>query len=383
MAAPYALALLLVAAALASTLLLQTVYVGRPPLFPFFAAIAAAAWFGGKGPGYFASAVSVPLGLYFYVVARPDHDLHFRDFLLFVFFATCAFLGGALNSRHRKTEDGLRSAHRDLQAKATELQHANDALLAEMAERRRTEATLEAMRSKLGRVMRLTTMAEMAASIAHEINQPLTAIVTNGETCVRWLNAAEPNIAEAQDAAKRAVRDAERASQVVSRIRAMVRNALADREQVSLQACLDDVLALLLADLTAHQIEIRCEVPPALPTLFGDRIQLQQVFFNLLTNAIESLSETTGRQRDITISAERGRENTVVILLRDNGAGFQDCEPEQLFDSFVTTKPSGMGMGLSISRTIVETHGGTLTASRAIPHGAAFAITLPLSGEEP
>ena len=123
---PYALALFLVVGALASTLLLQTVYVGRPSLFPFFAAIAAAAWFGGKGPGYFAGAVSVPLGLYFYVVARPDHDLHIRDFLLFVFFVTCAFLGGALNSRQRKAEDSLRTAHRDLQTKASELQHAND-----------------------------------------------------------------------------------------------------------------------------------------------------------------------------------------------------------------------------------------------------------------
>lgn len=378
---PYALALLLVGLALAATLALQTVFIGRPPMFLFFAAVAAAAWFGGRGPGYLAGATALPLGLYFYAISRPDHGLHLRDLLLFLFFGSCAFVGGALNARRQVTEEGLRKAHAALQAKARELQHSNAALQAEMAERRRAQEALENTRSELARVSRLTAMAEMAASIAHEINQPLTAVMTNAETCVRWL--AKPDLDEAREAAKRVVRDAERAGAVVTRVRAMVRHTLAERTPVSLPDCMEEVFSLLQPAISRQGVLLHRDIASDLPMISGDRIQLQQVFFNLITNALESLSQVADRRREIVGSARRTAENTVEIVLRDNGEGFDETVLPRLFDSFVTTKPHGMGMGLAICRSIVEAHGGTLTASPAIPCGAQFTITLPVVGETP
>ena len=378
---PYAWALLLVGAALATTLALQHVFSGRPPLFPFFAAIAAAAWFGGRAPGYFAGAISVPWGLYFYAVSRPDHGLHIRDILMFVFFAICAFVGGALNARRQATEEGLRQAHDALQTKAAELHRANEALVGEMAERRAMQETLEATRSELSRISRLTSMAEMAASIAHEINQPLAAVVTNADTCIRWLNAPEPELHEAREAAGRIVRDADRAGQVVARVRAMVRSALSERSEITIQSSLNDVLTLLAAEIAAHRVTIHSDIDECLPALMADRIQLQQVFVNLIANALESLSEIDDRPRQLWITSRRADENSVEVLIRDNGPGFAEGILPRLFESFVTTKPGGMGMGLSICRTIVEAHGGTLAAAPTTPHGAQFHIVLPLGGE--
>lgn len=205
---PYALSLLLVGAALGLTLALQNVIVGPPSFFPFFVAIGAAAWWGGKGPGYLAVAASTPVGLYFYSAPQPGRDINLADLVLFIFFACSAFAGAVLNTKRRAAEQVLQQANRDLQAKAAELQHVNEALLAEMAMHSRTETALETTRNELARATRLTSMAELAASIAHEINQPLTGIVTNADTCVRWLDAPEPNLDEARQAAQRVVRDA-------------------------------------------------------------------------------------------------------------------------------------------------------------------------------
>ena len=377
---PYFVALMLVGLALLATLVLQHIYVRRPSLFPFFAAIAAAAWFGGRGPGFFAVVASVPFGLYFFAVSRPDHGLYGRDVLLFVFFAVCAVVGDALYTSRRQAEESLRKAHRQLQTNAAELQRTNNALVAEMAERRRTEATLDTTRNELARAARLTSMAEMAASIAHEINQPLAAIVTNADTCVRWLNAPTPELDEAREAAKRIVRDAERAGQVVARIRTTMKSVLIDSSPVSLRASLDEVLALLHGEIEDHRVMVHTDIDPAQPAFAGDRIQMQQVFVNLITNAIESLSLTTDRPRHLWIAACRTPQACFEITFRDNGPGFAAGVLDRLFDSFVTTKADGMGMGLSICRTVVEAHGGTLVATPALPSGAQFTITLPVNG---
>jgi C4-dicarboxylate-specific signal transduction histidine kinase len=373
---PYLVALALVGLAIATTLALQTIYTQRPPLFGFFAAVAAAAWLGGRGPGLLAAGASLPFGLYFYATARPDHGLHGRDILLFVFFGLCAFLGGALYARRRQADDSLRTAHRLLQAKAAELQCANDALMDEMTERRRTEAALEATRNDLARTQGLTAMAEMAATVAHEINQPLTALRTNADTCVRWLCAPEPEIDEALAAARRAAREADRASQVVTRIRTMVKSGRSTPVAVPVRACIDEVLALLRPEIERLGVEIQIEMPSDLPPANADRIQLQQVFANLITNSLESLSQTSDDRRRIGIGATATGDG-IRLTFRDNGPGIADAVRERLFDSFVTTKSGGMGMGLSICRTIIEAHGGTLTAAPSIPDGAQFTITLP------
>jgi C4-dicarboxylate-specific signal transduction histidine kinase len=368
--------MMLVGLAFVATLALQVLYTHRPPLFGFFAAVAAAAWLGGRGPGLLAAGTSLPLGLYFYVTARPDHGLHGRDVLLLVFFGLCAFLGGALYARRREAEDSLHAAHRQLQTKAAELQRTNDALMAEMAERRRTETALETTRNHLALAQRLTAMAEMAATVAHEINQPLTAIRTNADTCVRWLSAADPVVDEALAAAGRASREADRAGQVVTRIRAMVKTALAAPVAVPVRACLDEVVNLLRTEIEKLAVDIHIDLARDLPPITGDRIQLQQVFANLITNSLESLSLVSDRPRQIWITATSAA-GSIALAVRDNGPGFADGIRERLFDSFVTTKSGGMGMGLSICRTIVEAHGGTLTATPGWPSGAQFTITLP------
>jgi C4-dicarboxylate-specific signal transduction histidine kinase len=373
---PYFAALMLVSLAFATTLALQTLYTHRPPLFGFFAAVAAAAWLGGRGPGLLAAGTSLPFGLYFYATARPDHGLHGRDILLLVFFSLCAFLGGALYARRREAEDSLHAAHRALQAKAAELQRTNNALVAEMAERRRTEAALETTRNDLARAQRLTAMAEMAATVAHEINQPLTAMRTNADTCARWLCAPEPVLDEALAAARRASEEAARASQVVTRIRAMVKTALAAPVAVPVRACLDEVVNVLRTEIEKLAVDLHIDLACDIPPITGDRIQLQQVFANLITNSLESLAQVCDRPRQIWITAT-ATAASIVFTIRDNGPGFADGIHERLFDSFVTTKSSGMGMGLSICRTVVEAHGGTLTATPGSPSGALFTISLP------
>jgi C4-dicarboxylate-specific signal transduction histidine kinase len=378
---PYGLALILVAAALVANQLLHHAYVGRPTMFPFFAAIAAAAWFGGSGPGYFAAAISAPIALYVYPASDPTPGVQLGDVAFFAFFASCAFVGGTLNTRQRQTEEVLRKAHGQLQAKAAELQSVNDALVAEMRKRRHTEATLEQTRSQLDRMARLTAMAEMAASIAHEINQPLTAVATNADTCVRWLDGARPDLTEARDAARRTAREAARAGQVVARVRAMVRKALSERAEVSVAQSLSEILVLLEPEIVRHGVVLRTNIAPDLPSLSGDRVQLQQVFVNLITNALDSLGLTAHGQRELTISASLTDDCAIEVAIADNGAGFAEGVRGRLFEPFVTTKQSGMGMGLSISRTIVEAHGGALEASPVQPHGARFRIILPLTGE--
>jgi C4-dicarboxylate-specific signal transduction histidine kinase len=371
---PHLAALMLVAIALAATLAMQTLYTQRPPLFGFFAAVAAAAWLGGRGPGLLAAAASLPFGLYFYAVA--DHGLRSHDILLLVFFGACAFLGGALYARRREAEDSLHTAHRLLQAKAAELQHSNDALVAEMAERRRTEAALEKTRGDLARAQRLTSMAEMAATIAHEINQPLTAMRTNADTCARWLSAPQLDTGEALAAAQRASREADRASQVVARIRTAVRTALTASAPVAIRSSLDEILTLLHSEIEKREAVVHVDIADGCADVIGDRIQLQQVFTNLITNSLESLAQVCDRPRQVWISA-RPTVGRVHIVVRDNGPGFDSGIRDRLFDSFVTTKSGGMGMGLSICRTILEAHGGMITAAPASPSGAQFTITLP------
>ncbi|HUO98787.1 MAG TPA: ATP-binding protein [Rhizomicrobium sp.] len=378
---PYLLSAGFVVAASALTLALRLVYVGRPSLFPFFAAIAAAAWLGGSGPGFLAAALSAPIGLYFYYSgATHAHGTLAGDIALFVFFAACAFAGGSLNLWRRQADEVLRRAHRQLQTKAVELEAANGALVAEINERRRTEAALEETRNELARVTRLTTMGELTATIAHEINQPLAAVVTNAESCVRWLEPGAPDLAEAREAAKRIVRDANRAGQVIGRVRAMVRRGFSPRAPVAARAVIEDVLALLHAEIAKRKVRLATEFAAGLPQVVADRIQLQQVFVNLITNALESLCDVTDGPRVLTVAAKMEGARTVAITVRDNGRGFEPDVAGRLFQPFVTTKPHGTGLGLSICRSIVEAHGGTLSAASAAPHGAVFTVSLPAAG---
>jgi C4-dicarboxylate-specific signal transduction histidine kinase len=379
-AAPYAMALLLVIAALGASAGLQHVFAGRPPQFPLFAAVAAAAWLGGIGSGTFALALAAPMGIYFFSDATAPRTIA-ADLILLLFFASCTAAGVLLNARQRRAEDGLRRSHRQLASKAAELEKTNLALMAEITERLRAEQSLEQTRTELARVARLTTMGELAASIAHEINQPLTAVATNAGTCLRWLDAPVPDHGEIRAAVGRIARDVNRAGEVIGRVRAMVRKALPERAPVDVNATVADVAALLENEMAKHRVAVRTEFAPHLPPVAGDRIQLQQVVVNLMMNAADALSAVSGRARQIVLRTEPQDAGAVAITVQDSGDGFADGVLDRLFQAFVTTKPSGMGLGLSICRSIVEAHGGTLTAANGAPHGAVFRIVLP--GAEP
>ena len=375
--ARYGLALVLVALALALTLVLQHFESTRPTLFLFFAAIVAAAWFGGVGPGCLAAALSIPAGLYFYSSAVHALTINLDNLVMFFFFAACALAGGVLSSRQRAVESGLQRTHEELQAKAAELTRANDALKTEMAERRRTEDTLRETQARLTHAARLTAMGELVASIAHEINQPLAALLTNAGSCVRWLQEDNLDIAEARDAAESVVQDGTRASEVIRRIRAMVRRTPPEKRDLDVNALVREAIPLLERELRQQRVEVDLALAESLPPVSVDPIQLQQVILNLLLNSIEAMSGIGARPRRLNIGTRRTSLDEVEVEIADTGGGFASDDPENAFEAFVTSKPDGLGLGLSICRSIVEGYGGRISAAQREPFGAVVRVLIP------
>jgi C4-dicarboxylate-specific signal transduction histidine kinase len=374
----YGLAVLTVLLALGLTLALSQ-FVARPNVFLFFVAIVAVAWLSGPGPSVLAALISVPGCLYFYrdgieaLIFAPEGGA------VLTYCMICALAGSILSHRQRRADQILQTAHQELAAKASELQRANNALVAQIAEREQTERALRDAQSELTRVAKLTTMGELAASMAHELNQPLAAVVTSAGSCVRWLEGDDPNLEFARRAAARIVRDGNRASEVVGRIRAAVGKTPPETSDLDVNATIENVLSLIQPDLEKDGVQPELRLAKNLPHVVGDRVQLQQVFVNLAMNAIEAMSEVAWRPRRLTIETE-SRTNSVLITVRDTGDGLKTDNVDRLFDPFVTTKPLGMGLGLSICRSIIEAHGGTLRASPAMPHGATFQVILPAAG---
>ena len=248
----------------------------------------------------------------------------------------------------------------------------------DVTERKRTEAALQEAQSELARVARLTTMGEFAASIAHEINQPLAAIVAHGQAARRWLNRDAPNLAEAQEAITSAVNEADRASEVLTRIRALLRNDKPEYFAVDINSVIQDVLALTNSTLQARNVLVRTRLPADLPQVLGDRIGLQQVIMNLITNGTDAMSSITDRSRILRIESQIEPPDSILVAVEDAGTGFDPGIADRIFDRLFTTKPDGMGLGLSICLSIIEAHGGHLWASPGSPYGAVFQFTMPI-----
>jgi len=250
----------------------------------------------------------------------------------------------------------------------------------DVEERRQAEEALHKAQVDLAHLTRVTTMGELAASIAHEMNQPLGAIVNNGNVCLRLLSQASSRNDEALEALSDIVNDANRASAIIGRIRAMTQRTLPEETSLQLRDVIADVLALAHRELAEHRIEVRTGLPEDLPRVSGDRVQLQQVLLNLVMNGIEAMSGVAGERRLLTIGGQRdgldGRPS-VRISVQDLGSGIEAENMEHLFEAFYSTKPQGMGMGLRISRSIVEAHGGRLWAAPNAGPGAAFFFALP------
>ncbi len=224
------------------------------------------------------------------------------------------------------------------------------------------------------------TLGELTASIAHEVNQPLAAIVTNGNACLRWLGGATPNLLEARQAVERIIKDSYRASEVISRIRKLVKKTPPGNDWVNLNEVIDEVFALAQNEARRNRVLLKQELKDDLPLVRGDRVQLQQVILNLIMNGLEAIANNDG-MRELTVSSDRDRTDRVSVAVSDSGEGLDAANVERVFDAFFTTKPDGMGMGLAISRTIIESHGGRLWATANSPRGAVFQFTLPVKAD--
>lgn len=382
---PYALAAALVTIALAFTFVLHHFEPGRPTLFMFFAATAVSAWYGGIRTGAFAVALSAPAGLYFYSAAMEmptaaPIQVGLEEIFLLVCFAACAAAGNFLNVWQRSTQESLRGAHDRLKQKAQQLQRLNNALQREVSERRATELALQEARAQLARISCLTSMGELAASIAHEVNQPLTAIATNAGTCLSWLEQA--NLPEAKKAANRIIGNAAQASGVIGRVRNMLKPGHNKRQLLDINTVIEDVLSLIRHDIQKQNVAVDTNFDRELPTVCGDHVQLQQLFLNLFLNAVEAMTGIPGRARVLNICSrlDAGR---IVVSVQDTGPGVAQEVANKLFDAFVTTKASGMGLGLAVCKSVVEAHAGALTLTQGTLGGAAFEVSLPQQGNRP
>lgn len=245
-----------------------------------------------------------------------------------------------------------------------------------MEDQRRAEEALRRSQAEMAHVTRVMTMGELAASIAHEINQPLSAIVNNGSACLRLLAGDSPNLAEAREAAQDIIREGNRAGEVITRIRAFLRKTETEKVPIDINQTIMDVVILMRNEAEGKGVILQMDLATDLPVVLGDRVQLQQVILNLVMNGVEAMTSVGDRERELVIQSRQHEADKVLITVRDNGPGIEPDNLEKIFDAFYTTKSQGMGMGLAISRSIVEDHGGRLWAQPNDGAGTTFEFTL-------
>jgi C4-dicarboxylate-specific signal transduction histidine kinase len=240
---------------------------------------------------------------------------------------------------------------------------------------KQAEQALRQAQADLAHVNRVTTMGELTASLAHEVNQPIAAAVTDANTCLRWLTRDQPDLEEARQAASRIVKDATRAGEIIGRIRLLFKKSTPQRALIDVNDVIRDMITLLHSEAARSSISVRTELTD-LPQVMGDRVQLQQVLLNLMTNGIDAMRDVDGK-RELIICSHRAEDEQLRVSVSDTGVGLPPQQADQIFNAFFTTKPHGSGMGLRISRSIVESHGGRLWAADNSPRGASFHLTLP------
>ena len=322
------------------------------PASCFLLAVTVSSLFGGLGPGLLSVGLSA-LGFgYFFLGRTLPPAVEPAVFLRFAVFLVASSLITALMEIKRRVEQS----------------------------RNRAEEALRQAQSDLAHVSRVTTMGELTASLAHEVNQPIAAAVTDANTCLRWLNRDHPNVEEARDAASRTVKDATRAAEIISRTRLLFKKSTPQWELVDVNEIIRDMVALMRGEIKRHSISVRSELAEDTPQITGDRVQLQQVFMNLMVNAIDAMKDANGT-RELAIKSQRTDNEQLMVSISDTGVGLPPEQADKIFDAFFTTKPHGTGMGLRISRSIVESHGGRLWAADNSPRGARFHLTLPMGAE--
>jgi C4-dicarboxylate-specific signal transduction histidine kinase len=322
------------------------------PASCFLLAVAASSLFGGLGPGLLSIALSALAfgSLFLYRTFPPAVEP--AVFFRFAVFLLATLLIAALIEIKRRVEDS----------------------------RNRAEEALRQANSDLARVSRVTTMGELTASLSHEINQPIAAAATDANTCLRWLMRDPPDLEEAREAASRTIKDTTRAAEIVSRVRELFKKGTPQRQLVDVNEVIREMILLLESEAKKFSVSVRTVLAADIPQVMADRVQLQQVLMNLMTNGIDAMKDVDGA-RELTIQSQRGENDEVRISVSDTGVGLPSAQAGQIFDAFFTTKPHGTGMGLRISRSIVESHGGRLWAADKLPRGASFHLTLPTKFE--
>jgi signal transduction histidine kinase len=248
-----------------------------------------------------------------------------------------------------------------------------------MSKRKRDEEALRQIRADLAHIQRVTTMGELVASISHEVMQPLGAGVTNAEAALRWLTAQPPNLNEVREALGGSVKDGRRAIEIIGRIRTLIKKEPPRKEDLEINEAIVELLALTRGEAMKNHVSVQTQLGEGLPLIRGDRVQLQQVILNLIINAIEAMSGVSEGSRRLVIGTGKDASGSVLVTVKDSGPKLNPESFERLFDSFYTTKPGGMGMGLSICRSIVEAHGGRIWAIPNVGPGITVQFTLPIS----
>jgi len=322
------------------------------PASCFLLAVTVSSLFGGLGPGLLSVGLSALAFGYFFLGRTLPPAVEPAVFLRFAVFLVASSLITGLMEIKRRVEQS----------------------------RNRAEEALRQAQSDLAHVSRVTTMGELTASLAHEVNQPIAAAVTDANTCLRWLNRDHPNVEEAREAASRTVKDATRAAEIISRTRLLFKKGTPQWELVDVNDIIRDMVALMRNEITRHSISVRSELAEDTPQITGDRVQLQQALMNLMVNAIDAMKDANGT-RELAIKSQRTDNEQLMVSISDTGVGLPPEQADKIFDAFFTTKPHGTGMGLRISRSIVESHGGRLRAADNSPRGASFHLTLPMGAE--
>jgi C4-dicarboxylate-specific signal transduction histidine kinase len=253
------------------------------------------------------------------------------------------------------------------------------AFVRDLTDKRRVEEALREAREELTRVTRLTAMGQLSASIAHEINQPLTAIAANSDTCLHWLSTEEPDLAKARAAAQRLAKDARRASEIIARIKALMNKTPVEKVPLDIIDAIRDVMKLTQGEFHKHRITTLADLHESVPWINGDRVQLEQVILNLVLNSIESMMLVADRPRTLSMRSRVLDDRMVEISFHDTGVGLDPTAVDRLFDAFFTTKHNGTGMGLAICRSIIEAHDGQISATPGVPFGAVFQFSLPIA----
>ena len=377
----YAISALLVAAALICTILVRGVF-AYPFLYLFFVAVMVSAWIGGAGAGFFAAVLSTLVVAYYVVPPFNTFWMSAADTTYFVAFVVCVLVASWVSSAKKKSEEALTEVRDQLEyrvaVRTTELRKSNEELRRSIEEHRKAQEALMKTQADLAHLSRVFTMGELTTSIAHEVNQPLTAVVTNGHACVEWLSANPPELAEARQSAERIIQDGTRAGKVLGHIRSLFRKEAPARDWLDMNDVIQELTVFLRGEALNHRLALRTDLEVDLPRVRGDRVQLQQVVLNLIMNAMDAMQGTSGPAKEIWLRSRREDSAGIRIVVEDCGVGLSAETAEKIFQPFFTTKEQGIGMGLSISRSIVESHAGRLWAAPGACGGAVFQFTIPI-----